>query len=55
MAKYIKDVLIRREQIEEMCRRLGKQISQDYAGREVVFDWGPKGAYVFFCRLARLN
>ncbi|MGI6327019.1 MAG: hypoxanthine phosphoribosyltransferase [Saccharofermentanales bacterium] len=53
MAKYIKDVLIRREQIEEMCRRLGKQISQDYAGREVVLIGVLKGAYVFLADLAR--
>lgn len=53
MAKYVKDVLVPREQIAEMCARLGAQISVDYAGREVILVGVLKGAYVFMADLAR--
>jgi len=53
MAKYIKDVLIRREQIEEMCRRLGKQISKDYEGEELYLICVLKGSFMFMADLIR--
>lgn len=53
MAKYIKDTLIKREEIANMCQRLGEQISQDYADREVILIGVLKGAYVFMADLAR--
>ena len=53
MTKYIKEVLISREEIDLMCRRLGEQISQDYNGREVILIGVLKGAYVFMADLAR--
>lgn len=53
MAKYIKEVLISRDQIDRMCQRLGEQISQDYADREVILIGVLKGAYVFLADLAR--
>lgn len=53
MTKYVKEVLIRREDIDAMCRRLGEQISADYAGREVILIGVLKGAYVFMADLAR--
>lgn len=53
MAKYIKDTLIKREEIAQMCQRLGEQISRDYADREVILIGVLKGAYVFMADLAR--
>ncbi|HAL73956.1 MAG TPA: hypoxanthine phosphoribosyltransferase [Clostridiales bacterium] len=53
MAKYIKDVLIERDEIARMCQRLGDQISHDYAGREVILIGVLKGAFVFLADLAR--
>ncbi len=53
MTKVLKDVLIDREKISRMCKRLGEQISRDYAGREVILIGVLKGAYVFMADLAR--
>ncbi len=53
MAKYVKEVLIPRDEIARMCQRLGAQISADYAGREVILVGVLKGAYVFMADLAR--
>jgi hypoxanthine phosphoribosyltransferase len=53
MSKYIKETLIPKDEIEKMCRRLGEQISKDYAGREVVLVGVLKGAFVFMADLAR--
>lgn len=53
MAKYVKEVLIRQREIEVMCKRLGDQISSDYADREVILIGVLKGAYVFMADLAR--
>jgi hypoxanthine phosphoribosyltransferase len=53
MAKYIKEVLIRREEIDSMCQRLGRQISEDYAGKEIILIGVLKGAYAFIADLAR--
>ncbi|MDN5314741.1 MAG: hypoxanthine phosphoribosyltransferase [Clostridiales bacterium] len=53
MAKYIKDVLITRDEIDKMCQRLGAQISKDYEGKEVILICVLKGAYAFMADLAR--
>ncbi len=53
MAKYVKDILIPREELDAMCRRLGEQISRDYAGEEIILVGVLKGAYVFMADLAR--
>ncbi|MEA4888832.1 MAG: hypoxanthine phosphoribosyltransferase [Clostridiaceae bacterium] len=53
MAKYVKEILIPRDEIARMCQRLGAQISADYAGREVILVGVLKGAYVFMADLAR--
>lgn len=53
MAKYVKDILIPRDEIARMCQRLGEQISRDYADREVILVGVLKGAYVFMADLAR--
>lgn len=53
MAKYVKEIMIERSEIEAMCRRLGAQISADYAGREVVLIGVLKGAFIFMADLVR--
>lgn len=53
MAKYVKEILISRDEIARMCQRLGEQISNDYNGREVILVGVLKGAYVFMADLAR--
>lgn len=53
MAKYIKEVLISRDEIAKMCQRIGEQISRDYAGKEIILVGVLKGAYVFLADLAR--
>jgi len=53
MAKYVKDVLIPRDKIAEMCQRLGVQISQDYADKEIILVGVLKGAFVFMADLVR--
>lgn len=53
MAKYVKEILIPRDEIARMCQRLGEQISNDYDGREVILVGVLKGAYVFMADLAR--
>jgi hypoxanthine phosphoribosyltransferase len=53
MAKYVRDVLIRREEIASMCQRLGERISSDYAGREVILIGVLKGAWMFMADLVR--
>ncbi len=53
MGKYIKGIMIERSEIDEMCQRLGEQISSDYAGREVVLIGVLKGAFIFMADLVR--
>ena len=53
MAKFIKEILIRREVIAATCLRFGGKISADYADREVILIGVLKGAYVFMADLAR--
>ena len=53
MAKYVKGVMIDRREIDQMCQRLGHQISQDYAGKEITLIGVLKGAYMFMADLAR--
>lgn len=53
MAKDIKSVLITREQIARRVREIGKEITRDYAGKEVVLVGILKGAMPFLCDLMR--
>ncbi len=53
MAKYVKEIMISRREIDQMCQRLGASISQDYEGKEVTLIGVLKGAYVFMADLAR--
>lgn len=53
MAKYISEVLVSEEQIKEMCRRLGEEISRDYEGKKLVLVCVLKGAVLFLADLMR--
>jgi hypoxanthine phosphoribosyltransferase len=45
--EFCKKVLYTEEQIEKRCKELGKQISSDYAGRQVTFISILNGAFMF--------
>ncbi len=49
----IEEILVSREQIKEMTQRLGKQISVDYEGCDLVLVGVLKGGFVFLADLMR--
>lgn len=49
----ITGVMIPKEEIREICQRLGKEITQDYQGKEIVLICVLKGATVFLADLMR--
>ncbi len=51
--KDIAEVLIRKEEIEDICKRLGEQISKDYAGKNLLLVSVLKGAVVFMADIMR--
>lgn len=53
LAKDIAQVLITEEQLRERVRELGRQISQDYQGKELVLVAILKGASIFLADLVR--
>lgn len=53
MTNDIKEILVTKGQIEEINERLGKQISRDYQGKELVMVVVLKGAFVFASDLIR--
>ncbi|NLZ69907.1 MAG: hypoxanthine phosphoribosyltransferase [Clostridiaceae bacterium] len=53
MAKVVRDILIDRDKLDEMCRRLGKQITEDYTGKNLVMIGVLKGAFIFMADLIR--
>lgn len=52
-AKDVAEVLITEEQIHDRVRELGRQISQDYQGKELVLVGVLKGASIFLADLVR--
>ena len=52
MAEIITE-MISEQEIDKRVRELGKQISEDYAGKEVVLICILKGASFFMCELAK--
>ncbi|MEE1185720.1 MAG: phosphoribosyltransferase family protein, partial [Acutalibacteraceae bacterium] len=46
-------VLVSEEEIKEICKRLGKQISKDYEGKNVLLVSVLKGAVVFMADIMR--
>lgn len=53
MINDIKKISVSKEQIDEICKRLGKQISEDYAGKEPVFIGLLKGCNPFMVDLLK--
>lgn len=53
MHKDIASVLVSQEQIEEICQRLGKQLSNDYKGKIPLFVGLLKGCVPFMADLAK--
>jgi hypoxanthine phosphoribosyltransferase len=51
--KEIDEILITEEQIREKITELGKKITQDYQGKDLVFIGVLRGAVVFMADLAR--
>jgi len=51
--KEIDEILITEEQIREKISELGKKITQDYQGKDLVFIGVLRGAVVFMADLAR--
>lgn len=49
----IQEVLVTKESLEEKARELGKRISSDYEGKELVLIGVLKGGVVFFADLIR--
>ena len=53
MHQDVGKILVSEEQIQERIHILGKQISQDYAGREPLFVGVLKGCFIFMADLMR--
>lgn len=53
MALQVSDIMIPQEKIQEMCKRLGEQITKDYEGREILLIAVLRGAFVFMADLIR--
>lgn len=53
MKDVISGVLVSEEELREICARLGKQISEDYAGKKLFLVSVLKGAVVFMADLMR--
>lgn len=53
LTKNVTDVLVSEEEIQDIVARLGKQISVDYAGKNLVLVSVLKGAVVFMADLMR--
>ncbi len=49
----VSEVLISKAEIKKICQRLGKQISRDYTGKEIVLICVLRGAIVFLADLMR--
>lgn len=53
MINDIKEVLVNKEQIKEINKKLGEQISKDYAGKKLLLVSILKGAVVFMSDIMR--
>lgn len=49
----IKSILLKKEQIQKRVKELGKQISEDYMGKEIVMVGILRGAAIFYADLVR--
>lgn len=53
MGKYIKEVLISKEQIHSKVKELGARISSDYEGKDLLLICVLRGAFIFMADLVR--
>ena len=53
MMDAIESILVSEEEIKDICKRLGEQISKDYAGKKLLLVSVLKGAVVFMADLMR--
>ncbi|NLK86712.1 MAG: hypoxanthine phosphoribosyltransferase [Clostridiaceae bacterium] len=53
MTADIEEILVSRDEIREMVRQMGRRISQDYQGEELVLVGVLKGGFVFLADLMR--
>jgi hypoxanthine phosphoribosyltransferase len=53
MMNDIKKILVTEEEIQEMCKKLGQQISEEYKGKEVVVVGMLKGGIPFMMDLLK--
>lgn len=53
MHKDVESILVSTEEIKEICERLGKQISKDYAGKNLLLVSVLKGSITFMADLMR--
>lgn len=53
MAKVVSNVMISKDEIAAMVKRLGAEISRDYAGQEVLLICVLRGAFIFTADLIR--
>lgn len=53
MNKDVEKILIDEEEIKEICKRLGEEISRDYAGKKLLLVSVLKGAVVFMADIMR--
>ena len=51
--KITKHILVPEEEIKEICSRLGKEISRDYAGQKIIIVCVLKGSVMFAVDLAK--
>ncbi len=53
MNNDIKEILVTKEEIQEICKRLGKQITRDYAGKRPLLIGLLKGCHPFMADLSK--
>lgn len=53
MEKDVKDILISEEELKQICKKLGEQITRDYQGKKLLVVSVLKGAVVFMADLLR--
>ena len=53
MEKDVKSILISQEELKEICKNLGEQITRDYEGKDLLVVSVLKGSVVFLADLLR--
>ena len=53
MDKYIGEILVNENELKNICKRLGAEITKDYQGKNLMIVGILKGAFVFMADLLR--